>query len=1693
MRKTFICLWLACTPLFADDDLFRERFADPTTRTTALAELIPGTQSAWFHTALDHQLAGRNTEFNKTMADWKISADRKGNPVSAKGMAVLENRQLLLDYQKKPKTSLAGLIRRLDLKFDDTRPDAAAADSLPTRLDPALVTEAAFDQAAADQVPDAPYTQYTHTRLYRELEHVEKFDEAKIRWFLEHLQRADLPGVVPLIDHSLGLDKPVPFGKLPLHQKLTSNQLASLLELRPDLRSNETFALAVLAKMRPGVETDFDRDSKAHADFLRRCRNFTVTLPPALNSLKAHVLFHFLRLQADAGIYPKEDFIAFLTLPRAKHKLLIVPEAFPPECIKLDADYASVTGCPPVRDDLPLIQSYLQHLLGQAETAKDFVPFIAEKPLSQLRARARLLAGANPSRWGAAIDPAEFKSLQEDTRISFAPGAPNMLDSDAPVALTLDLKNTPDLLIRIYELDLPAYLTLHGAEPEVSIDLDGLVPHHERRQAFTQSPLLIHRETIELPELTGPGAWLVDFTGGRVSARALIRKGRLAAFPERTATGQTVRVFDEKGRPVTDAAISLGRETYLSNITGRIVIPDAPNQPVTQGIVRADKLAIPVELGTRSDELGLNARFHLDREQLLAGCEARLQLRVQLTNHGHELPLERIKDAALVLKAELSGDVTTERVIAENLALAPVLEIPFQVPEDLLRLTLTLRGTVTPTTDGNPVKLSAKQSYELNGGLKESRVANAFFSPTATGHLLEIRGRNGEPLPSRAITLACHRDDCLSDIKLTVRTDANGRVDLGKLDTIDSLAVTGTDIAETTYKPAAHSTRYTSDLQLPVGREIRLPLAKPAAAPDRLELSLLEMLAGNPLRDHFDKLTIDAGQLVIRDLQPGDYQLRQKDQSTSIRISSGVESDGLLVSNMRILPLHAPPNPIITTATAAHDELRIQLHDAGPDTRVSLVGKRYNTGWYAGQGFYPFAPPLADARAPGFSGCGFLTDRRLDDEMRYILNRRAIKTFPGSMLPRPGLLLNRWTEENLSQESITGGSGEGGRGSGSGYGSGSGAGKFFGMIPKASAPNKHLVCDFLATPAVVSFNLTPGTDGSIKLPLAGFVGCQFIQITAADAFASDRLILPLPACETPLRDRRIARPLDPKTHYQATRSAAVLQTGATAAIENLLDADWRAFTTLADAHQFLYGMTADERLREFAFLTEWPDLTEERKLALLATHACHEFHLFLARKDKAFFDQHVKPLLAGKPEPGFIDNYLLGRDLTPYLRHYAWQRLNAAEKALLAQALPDARARITRELTQRWELEAPTPDAETTLFTQTLRGSDLATQDSLGLAKREIQSLPSGGIAYITNKLKSIIIPKIDFEDTTVEEAIDFLRMRCAELDTLELDPAKKGMNLVIRRPRNTSGKTDPDADPGALRIKELRIRNVPLAVALKYICDQTKLRYKVDDYAVTLVPQTESGEDICTRIFRVPPDFVASLANEQADPFTPPGEKPAPPAARKSITELLKSAGIVFPEGASATLSNNGVLLVTNTPAELDKVVALTMGVGGSKNLDPRSPDLTHGFQDAGLVFSDPAADPFAAQSGVSALTGMFDGQPVDPFAAPESGGTKKLRARPAPQPLFPERTRLWREANYYQNIEPTGESLIPLNRFWLDLAAWDGKGPFLSPHFNACSTTANEALMCLALLDLPFKARRPDVTVDGSTLRVKAREPML
>jgi len=191
------------------------------------------------------------------------------------------------------------------------------------------------------------------------------------------------------------------------------------------------------------------------------------------------------------------------------------------------------------------------------------------------------------------------------------------------------------------------------------------------------------------------------------------------------------------------------------------------------------------------------------------------------------------------------------------------------------------------------------------------------------------------------------------------------------------------------------------------------------------------------------------------------------------------------------------------------------------------------------------------------------------------------------------------------------------------------------------------------------------------------------------------------------------------------------------------------------------------------------------------------------------------------------------------------ERVHAIKSDYYRSAYDETRARLLMEVDKAWETAIP-PEILTDI------GNNSITIGSV-----------NEGSALITEKLKSIIIPIVDLSDgSTVQEAIDFLRQRSAELDDTTLDPSRKGINFVVKEGRvnDVGGGLDDEGlgdggglgavvETGSQKLPELRLRNVPLAFALQKICDLGGLRYKVDDYAVTLLPlSSDEGDDVVSR-----------------------------------------------------------------------------------------------------------------------------------------------------------------------------------------------------------------------------------------------------
>jgi bla regulator protein blaR1 len=87
---------------------------------------------------------------------------------------------------------------------------------------------------------------------------------------------------------------------------------------------------------------------------------------------------------------------------------------------------------------------------------------------------------------------------------------------------------------------------------------------------------------------------------------------------------------------------------------------------------------------------------------------------------------------------------------------------------------------------------------------------------------------------------------------------------------------------------------------------------------------------------------------------------------------------------------------------------------------------------------------------------------------------------------------------------------------------------------------------------------------------------------------------------------------------------------------------------------------------------------------------------------------------------------------------------------------------------------------------------------------------------------QKLIIPEINFKDTTLREALDFLNARAKEL-------TKDGPVYPI--------VLDSKADPNA-KISELHFKNMPLSHVLKYSMDSAKHTWTADDHEIQILPR---------------------------------------------------------------------------------------------------------------------------------------------------------------------------------------------------------------------------------------------------------------
>ena len=117
------------------------------------------------------------------------------------------------------------------------------------------------------------------------------------------------------------------------------------------------------------------------------------------------------------------------------------------------------------------------------------------------------------------------------------------------ITLQVNIKNVPELVIKIFEFNTETYYKKNLKPFDTSINLHGMVPSIERRERamFKNVPKnKIVSHTFQFDELKGKvGLFIVEMQGNGMMSRAVVKKGSLSLIHKPTSEGHVGYIIDE--------------------------------------------------------------------------------------------------------------------------------------------------------------------------------------------------------------------------------------------------------------------------------------------------------------------------------------------------------------------------------------------------------------------------------------------------------------------------------------------------------------------------------------------------------------------------------------------------------------------------------------------------------------------------------------------------------------------------------------------------------------------------------------------------------------------------------------------------------------------------------------------------------------------------------------------------------------------------------------------------------------------------------------------------------------------------------------------------------------------------------------------------------------------------------------------
>src|SRR5262249_44594054 len=337
---------------------------------------------------------------------------------------------------------------------------------------------------------------------------------------------------------------------------------------------------------------------------------------------------------------------------------------------------------------------------------------------------------------------------------------------------------------------------------------------------------------------------------------------------------------------------------------GAILVPFSTNPGRRPVVLRRGDFACLDYLQHDAENYHLAAGIHVEREALLTQRVATVLVRPGLFLNGKPVSLKLLEEVTLrITSTDLDG--TNAALEVPNFKLFEDRESihEFRVPARLASLAVQLQAKVKSLSQNKSVDLAAGESFALNGIDRTDRIEDLHLARFGPDYLLELRGRTGEVRGDRPVQLALKHRPSKEPVRVTLKSDAQGRVHLGPLADIMSITATGPEGTAHTWPLPADRHTYRQLVHARAGETVALPYLGTAPAPAREELALFEVRGDVVRADRFDALAVRDGMLELRGLAAGDYDLwlYRTGERIRVRVVAGPREMGYVLRRLRHL------------------------------------------------------------------------------------------------------------------------------------------------------------------------------------------------------------------------------------------------------------------------------------------------------------------------------------------------------------------------------------------------------------------------------------------------------------------------------------------------------------------------------------------------------------------------------------------------------------------------------------------------------------------------------------------------------------------------------------------------------------------------------------------------------------------------